>query len=339
MLVQNTWPCGKVKGVSKAMIGYRTFWVLCLTSAAALGVGQVHDLPRAGRGPAPLERPAITGIANVAFRVSDLGAARNFYGHVLGYEDFSLAPTRVEGPPDVIHFKVNDRQYIEISPGLKDEREDRLIHIGFETSDAKRLRDYMAGHGVDAPPEVTKDVCGNLSFTVKDPDGHAVEFVQYLADSIQLRNAGNFLPDSRLSGHILHVGLHVINQVLDDRFYVDLLGFRRMWAGGPPGNAWAWISYLVPDGSDWLEYMTVAGPNPRKLASMHHVCLEVMDIQKPYQTVLARGLTPPDKPVVARDGRWLVNLYDPDGTRTELMIRKPVETPCCSKFNDPYIRD
>jgi catechol 2,3-dioxygenase-like lactoylglutathione lyase family enzyme len=86
-----------------------------------------------------------------------------------------------------------------------------------------------------------------------------------------------------------------------------------------------------------VEYMTTPNPNPKQLASMHHVCLEVMDIQKPYDTALARGYTPPARPLVAPDGRWLANFYDPDGTRTELMIRKPVEKPCCSELHDPYI--
>jgi catechol 2,3-dioxygenase-like lactoylglutathione lyase family enzyme len=136
----------------------------------------------------------------------------------------------------------------------------------------------------------------------------------------------------------LHVGIHVTDPPKSDKFYKDILGFRLMWEGGPQTNPKAWISYLVPNGSDWLEYMAGGGanPNPRQLAGMHHVCLEVMDIQKPYETVLARGYTP-NRPNVARDGRWLDNFYDPDGTRTELMIRRPVEKPCCTELHDPYI--
>ena len=183
---------------------------------------------------------------------------------------------------------------------------------------------------------VAKDSCGDLRLSVQDADGHAVDFVEYLPGSIHRRNFGNFMPDTRLSHRILHVGIQVTNDVLDDHFYVDILGFRRMWRGGPAANPGAWISYLVPDGSDWLEYMT--GGNPPKPAGTDHICLEVLDIQKPYQKVLERGYTPPDPPAVARDGRWLLNLYDPDGRRTELIIRKPVETPCCAKLNDPYIQ-
>jgi len=176
------------------------------------------------------------GIANIAFKVSNVEAARNYYGHVLGYEEFSLSPGRAEGSAETFYYKVNDRQYIEITPGLKDASEDKLMHIGFETTDAQRLRDYLASRGVDVPAKVTEDICGNLSFMVKDPDGHAVEFVQYLPDSIQARNSGNMMPGSRLSDHILHVGIHVQESAKADAFYKDILGFRVLWEGGPVTN-------------------------------------------------------------------------------------------------------
>ena len=33
----------------------------------------------------------------------------------------------------------------------------------------------------------------------------------------------------------------------------------------------------------------------------------------------------------------LANFFDPDMTRTEMMIRKPVQKPCCTELHDPYI--
>jgi hypothetical protein len=40
----------------------------------------------------------------------------------------------------------------------------------------------------------------------------------------------------------------------------------------------------------------------------------------------------------ARDGRWLLQLYGKNDTRTEIMVRKPVQKPCCSENVDPYIK-
>ena len=93
---------------------------------------------------------------------------------------------------------------------------------------------------------------------------------------------------------------------------------------------------MVPNGGDWVEYMTGRESESQTLGVLHHVALEVMDIQKPYDMALTRGYTP-DRPLVGRDGRWLDNYYDPDGSRTEFMIRKPVEKPCCTELHDPFI--
>jgi len=66
---------------------------------------------------------------------------------------------------------VNDRQYIEVSPVLKDPNTDKLIHIGFETTNARDLRDYLESKGVAVPENIQTGPDGNLSFTISDPDG------------------------------------------------------------------------------------------------------------------------------------------------------------------------
>jgi catechol 2,3-dioxygenase-like lactoylglutathione lyase family enzyme len=285
-------------------------------------------------GAAP-QRPPIVGVANIALKVGDLEKARNFYGHVLGYsEAFQL---KQEGDaPAWTCFKVNDHQYIEVTPELKSKTEDRLVHIGFETADAQKLRDYLASKGIAVPAKANRDAGGNLSFTVKDPDAHDVEFVQYLDSSIHGRSFGKLISGARISDHILHVGIQVADRAAADRFYQDILGFRLLWAGGPTDEAINWVSMLVPDGTDWVEYMlNTTHPTPRQLGGMHHLCLGVMDVQTPYRTVVERGYRPPREPSVARDGRWLAHFFDPDLTRTEIMIRKPVQTPCCTPMHDP----
>jgi hypothetical protein len=101
-----------------------------------------------------------------------------------------------------------------------------------------------------------------------------------------------------------------------------------------------WISLLVPDGDNWIEYMVSRDnpPTPQQLGVWHHVCVGTTDIQGVYKTVLDRGYHPPREPNLARDGRLLLQLYDKHNTRTEVMVRKPVEKPCCSENMDPYIK-
>ena len=177
------------------------------------------------------ERPRITGIANIAVKVDSLEEARKFYSGVVGMEEV-LATKDPAVAGDLACFKVNDRQYVEVSPTLKSE-EDRLIRIGFETSDARKLRDYLAGKGVSVPGKVDKDANGNRSFVVKDPEGHAVQFVQYMPGSVHSRNFGKHLAAARISDHMLHVGVRIVDPAKADTFYKDILGFRLQWKGGP----------------------------------------------------------------------------------------------------------
>jgi catechol 2,3-dioxygenase-like lactoylglutathione lyase family enzyme len=282
------------------------------------------------------DRPPITGIANIAVKVDNLQEARQFYSGVVGLDEaFSTRDPAVSGL--LACFKVNDRQFVEVSPTLKDENEDRLIRIGFETSDARKLHDYLASKGVAVPARVDKDFNGNRSFVVKDPDGHPVQFVQYLPGSAHSRDTGKHLAATRIADHMLHVGVRVVDPAKADAFYKNVLGFRLQWKGGPTDTRFDWISMMVPDGYDWIEYMVrPETPTARQLGVLHHYALGTLDIQKVFQTVKERGYTPPQPPNIARDGRWLLQLYDKNYTRTEMMVRKPVETPCCSPNLDDF---
>ena len=235
-------------------------------------------------------------------------------------------------------FKINERQYIELFPESQP-KTDRLNHISLETPNAEALRQYLAAQGVAVPKQVAKGRIGNTSFNIKDPEGHTVEFVEYVKGSVHSRNFGKAISPRRISDHMLHVGVHVKSPEAQDKFYKDILGFRFQWKGGPQDDRIDWISLMVPDGDNWIEYMVSRGtPSPQQLGVWHHVAVGTLDIQSLYKTVLSRGYTPPREPNIARDGRWLLQLYDKHNTRTEVMVRKPVQKPCCSENLDPYVK-
>jgi hypothetical protein len=103
-----------------------------------------------------------------------------------------------------------------------------------------------------------------------------------------------------------------------------VLGFSEIWRGGRTDEVTSWINMKVPNGTDYLEYMLVTGPVSRQQrGTLHHVAMLVPDIQVALETV--RNRTAPEKrtalasPQVGRNKRWQLNLFDPDGTRTELM--------------------
>jgi catechol 2,3-dioxygenase-like lactoylglutathione lyase family enzyme len=270
------------------------------------------------------ERPPIVGIAHVAFQVSDLAKARAFYGRLLGYQEAFQIPNE-DGSPLLVCFKVNDRQFIEIHPGLPPGKDDRLLYVAFETTDLKALGDYLREKGVSAPqPARGRD--GNLALAVTDPEGHMVKFVQYLPGSMQAKTKGRLLSPLRVSDRLLHAGMTVRDTAAADRFYKDVLGFGEIWRGGVSEGVTSWINMKVPDGTDYVEYMLVQGDVDRqRLGTLHHIALLVPDIQKALEVVRARlGGTKLDArtvraPQVGRNKRWQLNLYDADGTRAELM--------------------
>ncbi len=282
---------------------------------------------------APIARPAIVGVAHIGLRTDDLAAARKFYTGILGFQEpFSLDKAPKDGAGLLLtYFKVNDHQYVEIFPQLTDPKMDRLSHISFETTDAEQLRTYLASHGVEVSEKLEPRQDGNRGFDVVDPDGHDVEFVEYRPGSLHSRNFGKFLPDTRISQRIIHVGVVVKDRAAADRFYKDILGFKLQWQGGMKDQDTDWVAMRVPDGTDWLEYMlNVNNPDPHKLGVMHHLSLGVPSIEAGYELALKRGYKAPEKPQIGRDGKWQYNLYDPNFTRVELMEPKPVQKPCCS---------
>ncbi len=73
------------------------------------------------------------------------------------------------------------------------------------------------------------------------------------------------------------------------------------------------------------------------LGVMNHIALGVPDIHAVANSNSSRtAVKPTEEPKIGRDGKWQLNLYDPDDTRVEFMEFKPVEKPCCSEFTAPH---
>ena len=276
----------------------------------------------------PVDRPQIVGVAQIAFQVSDLTKARRFYGSILGYEEVfpvSDPNSNKEG----LCFKVNDRQFIEIYPGLPPEQDERLLRLAFETGDADGLRRYLGEKGAQTPASVERGKDLNLHLTFKDPDRHWIDFVEYTAASPHTKSRGKKLSEARVSERILHAGLTIADVPASDKLYKDILGFSEIWRGGANENTLSWINMKVPDGTDYIEYMLVSGPVDRqRLGTLHHIALVVPDIQKALEIVRARSSETERRkmqsPRVGRNNRWQLNLFDPDGSRVELMEPHPM---------------
>jgi len=273
-------------------------------------------------------RPRITGVAHIAVFAADYEKSRTFYRDFLGLQEpYSLA--NPDGTPSMTFFKINERQYVELFPE-KTPGTDRLNHISIETNDAEAMRRYLAARGVAVPERVGKGRIGNSNFNIKDPEGHTVEIVQYEPDGWTVRERGRHLGPSRVSTHMLHVGIIVTRFDAEMKFYREVLGFRETWRGSRAGDELSWVNLQVPDGEDYIELMLYReAPPPDRRGTPHHLALEVADVVKaiaaidamPYRSQYTR-------PIQAQTGinrKRQVNLYDPDGTRIELMEAATVD--------------
>jgi lactoylglutathione lyase len=274
------------------------------------------------------KRPRITGVAHIAIYAHDVDKTLAFYQDFLGYGE----PYRLKRPSGDLHLafvKVNDRQFVEVFPE-KEAGTDRLNHIALEVEDAEAMRAYLASRGVKVPAKVPVGRIGNANFNITDPDGHTVEIVQYLPDGWSMRQRGKNMPDSRISPRIMHVGIAVGALEPSLAFYRDVLGFQETWRGSSRGKVLNWVNVKVPDGDTYVEFMLYdAPPTASRLGTMHHLCLEVSDIDQAKSILESRparrDYTHDLEIKTGVNRKRQLNLYDPDGTRIELMEPRTVD--------------
>lgn len=276
-------------------------------------------------------RPPITGIAKVAVYASNPVQSRHFYGDFLGF-----AEDRDDGQSATQRYRVSPQQSIEVDP-LPQGAANHLEYVAFATPDVAALRRYLLGKHVAVAGNIQEQADGTQFFWVNDPEGHRIEFIQAttkarLVPIIQVQG-------KQVSRHILHAGFIVHDRAAENHFYRDVLGFHEAWHGGMKDGTTDWVDMQVPNGSDWIEYMLhgAAPPSSQESGVLNHFALGVASIQKTAEFLQQRGWHPSQREhaQMGRDGKWQLNLYDPDGTRVELMEFRPVQTPCCSPYTLP----
>lgn len=260
--------------------------------------------------------------------VHDIEQARGFYKGLLGFgEPFGL--DNPDGSLSLTFTKVNEDQYIELFPE-KQPNTDRLAHIALQVDSAEAMRVYLGAHGIKVPATTPKGRTLNSNFMVKDPDGHLVEIVQYEPDGFSRREQGKYMDGPRISTRIAHVGITVRNLAASMKFYGELLGFNEFWRGSKEGKVLDWVNMRVPEGRDYLELMLYDETlSLARLGSLNHISLEVDDVEKAKADLdrrpARRNYTRPMEIKTGTNRKRQLNLFDPDGTRSELMEAKTID--------------
>jgi catechol 2,3-dioxygenase-like lactoylglutathione lyase family enzyme len=275
-------------------------------------------------------RPRITGIDRVTILVSDVEKSRRFYSDVLGLAECP----RYSGPETCFLVRPSEQRILlKLAPEKVriDTHKSWLAEIAFATDNALSARKYLLDHGFQPGP-IQRDSDGTQSFRVRDPEGNSVAFVH------RPPSKAGYAPASRqISSRLIHAGFVVKDLAAENRFYVDLLGFRLYWRGGFKDDGTDWYELQVPEGPDWIEYMLniPADADHKELGVQNHFSFGVKDVHAAVEELRSRGYKTFDGPEVGRDGKDSLDAYDPDGTRVEIMEFAPVQKPCCH----PYTAD
>jgi catechol 2,3-dioxygenase-like lactoylglutathione lyase family enzyme len=269
-------------------------------------------------------RPRILGIARVEFYSTNVAAARGFYSQILRPEGACLWCEQIPRSP--LGIVLGSRQLLILATPPKASPANMLYEIDFTVDDINAMRAYLAANKV----EVTEDKKDSVPVII-DPEGHRIGFVQSPSIPAKAR-------PSMESMHLIHAGFVVQNRNAEDRFYQDLLGFHVYWHGEMKDDETDWVDMQVADGTDWIEYMlnVPADADKKLLGIMNHIAFGVPDIHRAAKQLLTNGMKLTEEPQIGRDGKWQLNLYDPDDTRVELMEFTPVEKPCCSEYTGPH---
>lgn len=257
--------------------------------------------------------------------------------------------------PWLIYLKFADRQFIELfydigalSGKPREEIKDReglfgYRKLNFEVDNIEEAKAKLVEKGVTLIEDIHQTLEGAKELRVKDPDGNDVMLMEYGKEKPA------FVPGKDDTGRTFNGVLRYTSQVAytvkDDynmpSFYTKGLGLKKVneftfadLAKAVGGENGAMLAML--GGKPWVEYIEVAPhqyielfhnvgrtlEEKRDLSNNYgyqHICLEVEDIHKAWDAVVANGLTPDTQISYGADNSYQFWLVDPDGNRLELM--------------------
>ncbi len=279
----------------------------------------------------PPKRPRIFGINRVRIYVSDVAKTSELYAEIFGLPKGGSGCRGVS----LACFTADwgQKQAVELEAAPSPQPRNSVAEVAFATDNVSQMRRYLVARGV-ACGSISEETDGTWHFELKDVEANPLAFVQ----PSSAIDDPPFFSRQQVGTRLIHTGFVVYDSAAMDRFYKDILGFHVYWHGGRKDDETDWVDMQVPDGTDWIEYMlnVPANADHRLLGVMNHIALGVPDIHAAEKQLRANGWNGDEQPKIGRDGKWQLNLYDPDQTRVELMEFTPTKEPCCSPYTGPH---
>jgi catechol 2,3-dioxygenase-like lactoylglutathione lyase family enzyme len=217
-------------------------FALCL---APFAVAQSAPAAPTASVTAPAAVPPLAGIANIAIRVKDIPASVDFY-HKLGF-DQAFTNNAPDGTITQSFIKLNDRQYIELSPVTSTDPQPGFLYVRFETANLDALHSFYAAHGL-APSAPRATGADNQLFTLQGPQQstahQTIQFSEIAPGSKQSLAIGKLLGPDRVGDKLVLVALPMQDPAAARDFYIAKLGFTpsqgrvyRLNLPGPTGES------------------------------------------------------------------------------------------------------
>lgn len=135
----------------------------------------------------------ITGIGHVAFRVTNLQQALDFYCNKLGFSEAFRLEQEGQPSPWIVYIQIAPGSFIELFPDSQDAPgplppRDPLAsykHVCLLVDDMSATLKELAARGLEISGSPRQGLDFNLQYWIYDPDGNAIELMQIMPNSLQ----------------------------------------------------------------------------------------------------------------------------------------------------------
>ncbi len=132
----------------------------------------------------------ITGLGHVAFRITNLEKALDFYCGKLGFREAFRLEREGEPSPWIVYIWVAPNQFIELFPGAEGRvtppgRSVGYNHFCLVVDDLQATLQELKARGLAIEGSPAQGLDGNWQYWIKDPDGNSIELMQIMPESPQ----------------------------------------------------------------------------------------------------------------------------------------------------------
>ncbi len=138
-------------------------------------------------------QPMITGIGHVAFRVTSLQRALDFYCNKLGFSEAFRLEREGEPSPWIVYIQIAPGSFVELFPDPQDapgtiparDPQASYKHVCLLVDDLPATLRELAARGLEISGTPTQGLDSNLQYWLNDPDGNPIELMQIMPTSPQ----------------------------------------------------------------------------------------------------------------------------------------------------------